>query len=108
VIWVAVVPVTVLKMLELLVVGPVRPVIVLPFGFVSTRMPKYTCVCAAVFTPVQFQLAPPLWLAAVPLTVQLPPPGSTYTGPPVMVSAEARAAIPSTATIAMPHPDVLG
>jgi hypothetical protein len=52
------------------------PVIVLPFALVSTRMPKYTCVCALVFTPVQVHVPPPLALAAVPLTLQLPPPGS--------------------------------
>jgi hypothetical protein len=39
-------------------------------------MPKYTWVCALVFTPVQVHVAPPLALAAVPLTEQLPPPGS--------------------------------
>jgi hypothetical protein len=43
-------------------------------------MPKYTCVCALVFTPVQVQVAPPLALAAVPLSAQLPPPGNVYTG----------------------------
>jgi len=76
VIVVAVVPVTELNTFAALVAGPVVPVIVLPFGLVSTRIPKYTCVCALVFTPVQVHVAPPLALVAVPLTVQLPPPGS--------------------------------
>jgi hypothetical protein len=71
-----VVPLTELNTLELEVVGPPVPVIVFPFGFVSTRMPKYTWVCALVLTPVQVQVAPPLMLAAVPLTEHEPPPGS--------------------------------
>ena len=52
------------------------PVMVLPLALVSTRMPKYTCVCALVFTPVQVHVAPPLADAAVPLSEQLPPPGN--------------------------------
>ncbi len=75
VIVVPVVPVTELNTFAALVAGPVVPVIVLPFGLVSTRIPKYTCVCALVFTPVQVHTAPPLPAVAVPLTVQLPPPG---------------------------------
>ena len=71
-----VVALTVLKIIAPDVVGPVVPVIVFPFGFVSTRMPKYTWVCALVLTPVHVHVAPALWAVAVPLTVQLPPPGS--------------------------------
>jgi len=70
---VAVVPVTVLNTLP---PEGVAPVIVFPFAFVSTRMPKYTWVCALVFTPVQVHVPPVLALAAVPLSAQLPPPGS--------------------------------
>jgi hypothetical protein len=44
-------------------------------------------------TPVQVTVAPfGLVIDGVPLTEQLPPPGSVYTGPPVMVSADAELA----------------
>jgi hypothetical protein len=34
-----------------------------------------------------------------PLTEQLPPPGSVYTGPPLMISADALDATPNTARL---------
>ena len=68
-----VVPVTLLNTLP---AAGVAPVIVLPFAFVSTRMPKYTWVWALVFTPVHVHVPPVLALVAVPLRLQLPPPGS--------------------------------
>src|SRR4029077_12263940 len=71
-------------------------------------MPTYTWVCAAVLPPVQVHVAPPLMAAerpfpvSVPLMVQLPPPRRAEGGEPgvVMISAEARAATPRTATSA--------
>jgi hypothetical protein len=51
------------------------PVIVLPLALMSLRMPKYTFECAARFTPVQLMVTV-LSDGLVPVTPQLPPPGS--------------------------------
>jgi hypothetical protein len=77
--------------------GPV-PSNALPFTSVLFLIPKYTFVCEARLIPEHVTVAPEPRLG-LPLTEQLPPPGSEYTGPPVMISASALVAPPSSASI---------
>src|SRR5438128_952163 len=83
-----------------------RPVSLSPNTNWSFRIPKYRFSTALGFRPVHVTVSPGLRLGAVPLVVQLPPPGGEYVGPEWMVSAEALEATPSkdnTPTVAASH-----